>query len=118
MVTQKVGEGVLHPDVTKQLFSHRGGRSFLITHFTAKYFPDRVIYLNFYFPVNFTPFQDMFDFHTGTSMTITPDGIRNQEMSLTADLESTRNRHKFGLSIHILYLLFGSLIFFLIFLQI
>ena len=85
MVTQKVGERVLHPEVTKQLFSHRGGRSFLITHFTAKYFPDRVIYLNFYFPVHFTPFQDMFDFHTGTSMTITPDGIRNQEMSLTAD---------------------------------
>ena len=80
MVTQNVGV-VLHSEVTKRIFNHSGGRSLLRTHFKAKYFPGQVIYLNFCFPVNFMPFQDMLDFHTGTSVTISPGGIRNKEMS-------------------------------------
>ena len=61
MVTQNVGV-VLHSEVTKRIFSHSGGRSLLRTHFKAKYFPGQVIYLNFCFPVNFMPFQDMLVF--------------------------------------------------------
>ena len=59
MLTQNVGEVVLHFEVTKQIFNYSGGRSFLRTQFRAKYFSDPVVNLNFYFPVNFAPFQDM-----------------------------------------------------------